>query len=116
MKKSIVPVVAEVVRLHRERGDKSHIVIVRYHPGFKEAYAMIHTETGPVEFAVFGDDTLNRQRLREAWRDWGNDGTVRQPMEWSFKWAVSSFVAWLNSGGEARMARLREARRHGGRA
>ena len=107
-----VPKVVEVVRVRGRKGTKSDVVILRYHPGFKEAYGIVSMDESAIEFSTFGDDSLNEKRLRKAWMDWEKH-CDETPEEWSFKWAVGSFVRWLNSGGEARLAHAREARRHG---
>ena len=114
MKRETLKVV-ELVRVRSQNGDRPDIVIVRYHPGFKEAYGIVRMDDGAIQFSTFGDDSFNERRLRKAWKDWEKH-CDETPSEWSFKWAVGSFVRWLNSGGEARLAQQRETRRHGGRA
>jgi len=104
---------AELISLHHERGQKPNVFVVRYHPGYKEAYGMITQEdgdSGPITLSTFGD-SFNAKRLRAAWKTWGRLGDDSHSFEWTPGNAVGSFVRWLNSGGEGRVARAREARR-----
>ena len=121
MKRETLKVAIMVPLKAERRGQKPNVILVRYHPGFKEAYAIVSQDDGdhgPLSITTFGDDALNQRRLRKAWRDWEKDepGNEIGLLEWTPKSAVAAFVRWLNSGGEARLAQQRETRRHGGRA
>jgi hypothetical protein len=107
---------AEYVRLKNERGKKSTAILITYFPGLGTAHGLFTQDGGsssPVVLSIFGHDDFNIRQLRTAWNIFLKVPFRKDPDEWSFKWAVGSFVRWLNSGGEARLAHAREARRHG---
>lgn len=96
---------AELVSLKHERGQNPNVLVVRYHPGFKEAYGMIthdDRDNGPITLSTFGD-SFNARRLQAAWGKWGqSDDSFGNIIDWTPRNAVAAFVRWLNSDGETR--------------